>query len=63
MRARTAALPHARHRVYLAEIGARDTVTAVHFIGGRTNNGTHKFPLPGRSAADQCGYELSGKLY
>ena len=63
VRAKTAPLPHARHRVYLAVIGARDTVTAVHFIGGRTNNGTHKFPVPGRPAVSQCGYEVIGKLY
>ena len=49
VRARTAALPHARQRVYLAVLGARDTVTAVHFIGGRTNNGTAQVPAAGPS--------------
>jgi hypothetical protein len=63
VRVRTARFPHARHRVYLAVLGAREAVRSVRFVGGKTNNGEHAIELPGRPAAEQCGYESSADLY
>ena len=58
VRARLAPFAAGR-RVYLAVAGRRDTVTAVHFVGGP---GEHRSALPGYAPSRQCGYASQDEL-
>ncbi len=58
VRARMAPFEPRRH-VYLAVAGRRDTVTAVHFVGGP---GAHRLALPRSAPSRQCGYASQDEL-
>jgi hypothetical protein len=62
LRAPMTRLPHSRHRVYLAVLGARDAVREVRFAGGQVTGAKPAIALPGRPAAEQCGYESRADL-